>query len=80
MLYQIGILANAAFIEETRNGTYGDPGEAFASVQWMFFGGLNSLEEEKLRAYVRAHLVFHNGWRFSYDKVVRWAVIWWEKE
>jgi len=80
MLYQMGIPANVAFIEETRNRTYSDPEEAFASVQWMFFGGLNSLEEEKLRAYVRAHLVFHNGWRFSYDKVVRWAVIWWEKE
>ena len=80
MLYQMGILANVAFIEETRNRTYSDPEEAFASVRWMFFGDLNSLEEEKLRAYVHAHLVFRDGcWKFSYDKVVRWAVIWWEK-
>jgi hypothetical protein len=80
MVYQIGILANAAFIEETRNGTYGDPGEAFASVQWMF-GGLNSRQEERLHAYVQEHPAFRDGcWKFSYDKVVPRAVMWWEEE
>ena len=81
MLYQMGILANVAFIDERRNRTYNDPEEAFESVRWMFFDGLNSAEEEKLRAYVRGHLVFRDkGWQFSYDKTVRWAVLWWEKE
>jgi SAM-dependent methyltransferase len=80
MLYQMGILANVAFIEETRNRAYNSPKEAFESMQWMF-DGLNSCEEEKLHAYVKEHLVFRSGsWRFSYDKTVRWAAMWWEKE
>ena len=80
MLYQMGILANVAFIDETRNRTYGSPEEAFARMQWMFFDGLSAEEEEKLRAYIKENLVFRDErWRFSYDKAVRWAVMWWEK-
>lgn len=79
MLYQMGILANVALIEEPRNRAYESPQEAFESVQWMF-GGLNPREEERLRAYVGDHLVFSGGcWKFSYDRVIRWAVIWWKK-
>jgi len=80
MLYQMGILANVAFIDETRNRTYNSPEEAVASMHWMF-DELSSREEEKLTAYFKEHLVFRFGsWRLSYDKLVRWAVMWWEKE
>ncbi len=80
MLYQMGILANVAFIEESRNRAYDRPEKAYASVRWMF-GELDSTEEERLRAYVREHLVIREGcWSFSYDMIIRWAVMWWEKE
>jgi SAM-dependent methyltransferase len=80
LLYQMGILANVAFIEETRSRTYKSTDEAFASVQWMF-DDLNPSEAKKLRAFVENHLVTRNGHsEFSYDRVVRWAVIWWEKQ
>ncbi len=80
MLYQMGILANVAFIEESRNRAYDSPEKAHASVRWMF-GELDSAEEERLRAYVRENLVIREGcWSFCYDTMIRWAVIWWQKE
>jgi hypothetical protein len=80
MLYRMGILANVAFIEETRNRMYNSPEEAVASMRWMF-DELNPYEEEKLFAYFKERMVFQSGsWRISYDKVIRWAVMWWEKE
>lgn len=80
MLYQMGILANVAFIEEKRHRTFNNPEEAVASMQWMF-DELNSREEEKLAAYFKEHQVFRFGsWGVSYDKLIRWAVMWWEKE
>lgn len=80
MLYQLGILANVAFIKESRRRTYESPEKACASVRWMF-GELNSTEEERLRTYVREHLVIRDGrWSFSWDTIIRWAVLWWEKE
>jgi len=79
MLYQLGILANVAFIEESRTRVYESPEAACASVQWMF-GELKPVEEERLRAYVREHLVLRGGsWSFPYPMVIRWAVMWWEK-
>jgi SAM-dependent methyltransferase len=80
MLYGMDILANVAFIDETRNRTYGSPEEAFLGMQWMFFDGLSGEEEEKLRAYIKENLVFRDErWGFSYNKAVRWAVMWWDK-
>lgn len=80
MLYQMGICANVAFIEEIRNRTYNNPEEAVESMHWMF-DELNSREEEKLTAFIKKHLVFRSGsWRLSYEKRIRWAVMWWEKE
>ena len=79
MLYQMGILANVAFIEESRRKTYESFEEAYASVQWMF-GALSPAEEERLRTYIREDILFADGsWQFSHDLVVRWAVMWWEK-
>ena len=68
MLHQMGILANVTFIEETRNRTYSNQEEAFASMR-RIFDELNPREEEKLNAYLKEHLVFGSGsWRLSYDK------------
>jgi len=60
MLYQMGILANVAFIEESRNRAYDSPEKAHASVRWMF-GELDSAEEERLHTYVRENLVIRGG-------------------
>lgn len=80
MLYQMGIYANVAFIEDRRNRAYNSPEEVLRSVQWMF-GELTHAEENKLKTYLKERLVFGSGsWKLSYDRVVRWAVIWWEKE
>jgi SAM-dependent methyltransferase len=80
MLYQMGICANVTFIEETRDRTYRNPEDAFAAMQRMFHH-LSPKEEERLRAYLDKHLIQRNGyWRLSYRKVVKWAVIWWDKQ
>ncbi|MEN6373293.1 MAG: class I SAM-dependent methyltransferase [Smithella sp.] len=80
LLYQMGIPANVAFIEEIRNRTYESPEEAVQSMQWMF-DDLSSREKEKLSDYVKEHLISCCGaWKLSYANVVRWAVMWWEKE
>lgn len=80
MLYEMGIFANVAFIDETRNSTYGSPEEAYAAVQWMF-DGLNADEEGRLQTYVERNLVFRSGrWGFPHEKAVLWAVMWWEKK
>lgn len=80
ILYHMGILANVAFIEEIRNRTYESFEEAVESMQWMF-DDLTFSEQEKLTAYVKEHLIFCDGTcRLSYANVVRWAVMWWEKE
>ncbi len=80
LLYQMGIPANVAFIEEARNRTYESPEEAWTAMQWMF-DDMTSSEKEKLAAYLGEHLVFQFGsWRLSYSHNIRWAVIWWKKE
>ncbi|HOO89546.1 MAG TPA: class I SAM-dependent methyltransferase [Syntrophales bacterium] len=80
MLYQMGIYANVAFIEEKRVRTYRDADDAIASMRWMF-DELNDREEAKLAAFFQKHFVFRDGsWRLPHDTVIRWAVIWWEKK
>jgi SAM-dependent methyltransferase len=79
LLYQLGITANLAFIEETRNRTYAIPEEAVESVEWMF-NDLTSREKLRLADYFKEHLVFQSGaWKLSYSTIIRWAVMWWEK-
>ncbi|MDI9571073.1 MAG: class I SAM-dependent methyltransferase [Pseudomonadota bacterium] len=80
LLYQMGIRANVDFIQERRNKAYRGLEEAVESVRWMF-GDLTSQEEDRIYAYFREHLAYHSGfWRLLPAHVVRWAVIWWEKE
>lgn len=79
MLYQMGITAHVAFIDETRNRTYDSPEQAFSAMQWMF-DDLTHEEEKRLRSYIEKYLAFRSGrWRFCYDRVIRWAVMWWKK-
>jgi len=80
LLYQMGIRANVEVIQERRNKTYHSIEEAVESSCWMF-DDLTSREKDLIYAYFRERLVFHAGsWRLSRAQIVRWAVIWWEKE
>lgn len=79
MLYQLGIHAQVAFIDEERSRTYGSPDEAFTAMRWMF-DDLTLEEEKRLRAYIEKYLTLSSGrWRLCYDRVIKWAVMWWEK-
>ena len=80
LLYQLGICAHVSFIKEIRNRTYESPEDAYASIESMF-GDLTASEKEKMAAHVRQHLISSgNSWRFSYSQLIRWAVMWWEKD
>jgi SAM-dependent methyltransferase len=80
LLYQMGILAEVTFIEEKRCRIFNSPEEAVASMKWMF-DGLTIREEEKLISYFKECPACHADSRsLSYDRVIRWAVIWWGKK
>jgi SAM-dependent methyltransferase len=80
MLYQMGICANVTFIEETRDRAYRTPEDAYTAMQQTFHH-LTPEEEERLHDYLEKHLIQRNGyWRLSYKKVIKWAVIWWDKQ
>jgi SAM-dependent methyltransferase len=79
MLYQMGILANVAFITERRSRTHEGLDAAVAGMAWMF-DNMSPEEEGRLRAYLKAHLVAapDGQWTLSYENTVRCAIIWWD--
>ncbi|HEX2966361.1 MAG TPA: class I SAM-dependent methyltransferase [Syntrophorhabdaceae bacterium] len=80
LLYQMGICANVDFITERNRATYKSPRDAFISQQWMF-DDMTPKEELKLESYLKKHLVFSEGhWTLDYQRTIKWAVIWWNKE
>lgn len=80
ILYQMGIFANVSFITGSDWKSYATIDEAMEGMRWML-EDLSSEEENRLRNYFTANLVPHEGvWRLPAPKVVRWAVISWEKE
>jgi hypothetical protein len=49
-------------------------------MRWMIFE-MTPEEEGKLKSYFQERLIQENGqWKLPYRRVVRWAVLWWEKE
>ncbi|MCC6346287.1 MAG: methyltransferase domain-containing protein [Nitrospirales bacterium] len=80
LLHQMGILANVAFVTNRESKTFGSHEEALNSLRWMF-ADMSAEEEQRLAGYLKEKLVDQNGrWTMSHERVVRWAVIWWEKE
>ena len=80
LLYQMGIFANVTFIVEDINKTFKTADEACKSMGWMF-QEMTTGEEERLKKYLRDHLVEENGeLTVDYKTTSRWAVIWWDKE
>ncbi len=79
-LYQMGITANVAFIPERHRNQWKSHEEAFEDQGWMFHE-MTELEKDKVRAYLRQHLVKVMGrWRLPYSRQCRWAVMWWTKD
>ncbi len=79
LLYQMGIYANVTFIHEKNTRAFETHEAAVDSFKWMV-EEMTRKEEDRLREYLREHLIHHNGkWRLNCEMEVRWAVIWWEK-
>lgn len=79
MLYEMGIMANIAFIPERYRNRWDSHEEAFEDQRWMFHG-MTEEEEDKVRAYLKRHLVQVLGhWQLPYSRRCRWAVMWWTK-
>ncbi len=79
LLYQMGIFANLTFTINEEDRRFGSVEEAFESVRWMI-DQMTPDEEEMLKKFLREYLVLEDGrWRLPRPRVVRWAVLWWEK-
>lgn len=79
LLHQMGIYANVAFITEDNHKTYGSQYEALDSSRWML-GDMTPEEEKRYEEHFDKHLVCYAGrWVLDYHRIVRWAVIWWDK-
>lgn len=80
LLYQMGIHAHLTFIVEKSNKTFESHDDAVNSIRWML-DNVSPEEEKKLRRYLQQHLVpVGERWRLDYDRVIKWAVMWWCKE
>ena len=79
LLYQMGIFATISFITSSEWKSYASIDEAMEGMRWML-EELSVEEEKRLRSYLTAELIPHQDeWRLPAPKVVRWAVISWEK-
>ncbi|OPY72661.1 MAG: Mg-protoporphyrin IX methyl transferase [Syntrophorhabdus sp. PtaU1.Bin058] len=80
-LYEMGIMANVAFIPEHYRNQWDSHEEALEDQRWMFRGMMTGEEEDKVRAYLKRRLVQVLGrWRLPYSRQCRWAVMWWTKD
>ncbi len=80
LLRQMGFYANVAFTINKQEKSYSDIDDALDSMRWMI-PEMTPQEEESLRTHLERSLVRANGcWRLPYSRVVRWAVLWWEKD
>lgn len=80
MLYEMGIMANVAFIAERHRNQWDSHEEALQDQRWMFHG-MTEEEKDKVRTYLKRHLVQVMGrWRLPYSKQCHWAVMWWKKD
>ncbi len=80
LLRSMGIYANVAFTINREEKSYTDVDDAAADLRWMIHD--MTLEEEgKLKDFLSKTLVKRNG-RFTlpYERITRWAVLWWEKD
>ena len=80
LLRRMEIFANLSFIRNSQQETYRDVEDALNGMRWML-QGLTPDEEDRLRSYLTRTLVRKNGhWTLPYERVVRWAMIWWDTD
>lgn len=80
LLYQMGIFATVDFVTSRDWKVFTSMDDAIAGTSWML-KDVTPGELELLRKYLETVLVpVGNGWRFPQPKVVRWAVISWDRE
>lgn len=79
LLYQMGIHARVDFIILDENKVYESREQAVDSCAWML-DNLTAEEEQKLQAYLAAHLVKRpdHTWEVVRRRPVKWALIWWD--
>ncbi len=80
LLRQMGIYANVAFTINREEKGYTDIDDAAANLRWMIHD-MTLEEEEKLKDFLSKTLVRKNGHlSLPYQRIIRWAVLWWEKD
>jgi ubiquinone/menaquinone biosynthesis C-methylase UbiE len=80
ILYEMGIMANIAFIPEYHHSQWNSHEEALEDQRWMFHG-MTEEEEDKVRAYLKRSLVPVLGyWRLPYLRQCYWAIMWWSND
>jgi SAM-dependent methyltransferase len=80
LLRQMDIFANLTFICSRNEKSYEDAADALNSLRWMV-QDMTAAEEKKLADYLRRTLVREESrWKLPYRRVVRWAVLWWDKQ
>ncbi|MFH1135803.1 MAG: class I SAM-dependent methyltransferase [Pseudomonadota bacterium] len=80
ILAQMGFFPNVAFTVHREDHAYETLDEAFGNLNWMFHG-MTGEEEDRLRRHLASTLVRKDGLlELPYRRIVRWAVIWWDKE
>ncbi len=68
LLYEMGIMANVSFIFEQHSNQWKSQEEALDGQKWMF-RGITAEEEDKVRVYLRQHLVrVADDWRLPYPR------------
>lgn len=80
MLYEMSIMANISFIREQHTNQWDSHEEAFEDQRWMF-REMTEEEEDKIRIYLKRHLIQVKGnWRLPYSRNCHWAIMWWIKD
>ncbi len=80
LLRQMGRYANVAFTVNKEEKLFKDVADAVNSLRWMI-QDMTPEEEVRLTGHLQANLVRNSeGWKLPYSRVIRWAVLWWDKE
>jgi SAM-dependent methyltransferase len=80
LLYQMGVHAEIAFINEQTAKTFDDADVAAKYLTWMLHD-MTEDEERKLAEYINRSMIMKKGRKvLDYYKSFKWAVIWWDKE
>jgi SAM-dependent methyltransferase len=80
ILREMGIYANVAMTVNRDEKSYRDLDDAVKSMRWMIYE-MTPEEEGRLRAHLEGCLVREGDrWKLPYRRVVRWAVLWWDKD